>query len=154
MSRQPTQVLVLPYRRGARLEVAVFHRADYDLWQFISGGVEAGETILGAAQREAMEEAGIGEGVAWLALDTRASVPACWFEAWPTWGRDVLVVPEHAFAVSVSAPLVVSDEHRTHVWLDVESAFARLSFDSNKTALWELRERLQPGPRKKRFAYR
>lgn len=154
MARAPVQVLVLPYRRRTRLEVAVFRRADYDLWQFVSGGVEHGESTLDAARREAREEAGVGSEAVWTALDTRASVPACWFPAWPTWPADVLVVPEHCFAVRVETPLQLSEEHVEVAWLEVQAALDRLHFDSNKTALWELRERLDPGPRRKRFAYR
>ena len=156
MSRAPFQVLVLPWRRRAgALEVAAFRRADYDVWQFISGGGELGETPEAAARREAHEEAGIPADAPLLALDATASVPACWFSAWPTWPADVLVVREHAFAAEAGVhELVLSPEHRELRWCGLAEAMALLAFDSNRTALWELHERLFPGPRVKRPAFR
>jgi dATP pyrophosphohydrolase len=155
-TRAPFQVLVLPWRRGgAGLEVAALRRADYDLWQFVSGGGELGETPEAAARREATEEAGLPPDAPLLTLDATATVPACWFTAWPSWPADVLVVREHAFAVEVGArELTLSPEHRELRWCGVPEAMELLRFDSNRTALWELHERLFPGPRVKRPAFR
>ena len=155
MARAPFQVLVLPWRRGERgFEVAVFHRADYDAWQFVSGGGEDGETPDDAAHREGHEEAGIPRNAPYQRLDTMASIPASWFRAWATWPAHVLVVPEYAFAVEVGIDaLHVSDEHRAMRWCSRQQAMALLQFDSNRTALWELNERLFPGERIKRHAY-
>jgi dATP pyrophosphohydrolase len=156
MPRAPFQVLVLPWRRRAgALEVAIFRRADYDVWQFVSGGGELGETPADAARREAHEEAGIPPDAPYLALDSTTTLPACWFTAWPSWPADLLVVREHAFAVlAEDRELVLSDEHRELCWCGVAEAMERLRFDSNRNALWELHERLFPGPRVKRPAYR
>ena len=153
MARAPFQVLVLPWRRHANaLEVAVFHRADYDLWQFVSGGGEDRETPLEAARREAFEEAGVPLSAPFVPLDSMTMLPACWYRDWETWPADVLMVPEHAFAVEV-ADVQRSSEHRDHAWLGVDAAMERLAFDSNRHALWELNERIFPGPRTKRFVY-
>lgn len=150
--RAPWQVLVIPWRRrNDTFETAVFHRVDYDVWQFVSGGGEQGETPLEAARREGFEEAGI-TAHAYLALDATASLPACWFPAWASWPSHVLVIPEHAFAVEVE-DVVRSDEHRDVRWCSVSEAMSLLKFDSNRHALWELGERLFPGPRVKRHVY-
>lgn len=153
MARAPFQVLVIPWRRaGDAMEVAVFHRADHDLWQFVSGGGEDDESRVEAARREGFEEAGIPRDTPYLALDAMTMLPACWYHAWPTWPADVLVIPEYAFGVEV-ADVVRSEEHRDVRWCTVPAAMDRLSFDSNRHALWELHERLFPGPRVKRFVY-
>ena len=154
MARAPYQVLVLPYRNHASgLEVAVFHRADYDLWQFVSGGGEDDETPETAALREVNEEAGVVSQVA-MRLDSMTMIPACWFRCWPQWPQDVLLIPEHAFAVDVGdAEIQISTEHHAFAWLSMNAAMERLRFDSNKNALWELNERLHPRPRGKRPAY-
>ena len=156
MPRAPFQVLVLPYRHdGGTLQAAVFKRADYKLWQFISGGGEQGEPVEAAARREAREEAGIPNSLDYQRLDTTTTIPACWFSAWTSWSADVLVIPEYSFAVDVGDhELQISDEHSQFEWLDYDSAMRHLRFDSNKNALWELRERLMPQPRTKRPAYR
>jgi dATP pyrophosphohydrolase len=150
--RAPFQVLVIPWRRSRTLEVAVFHRKDYDVWQFVSGGGEQGETPLEAARREGFEEAGIPTTRTYTALDAMASLPACWFPAWASWPADILVIPEHAFAVEVDE-VQRSDEHRDVRWCTVTAAMTLLKFDSNRHALWELNERLFPGPRVKRHVY-
>jgi dATP pyrophosphohydrolase len=153
MSRVPFQVLVIPWRRRAAIEVAVFRRADYDVWQFVSGGGEAGETPLEAATREGFEEAQIPRDAPYLALDSVASIPACWFSAWAEWPAHVLVIPEHAFAVEVE-DVVRSAEHTDVRWCSVDAAMPLLKFDSNRHAMWELSERISPGPRVKRHVYR
>ena len=152
MPRAPQQVLVLPYRRRAALEVAVLHRSDYDCWQFVAGGVEEGETIEAAARREGFEEAGISKAASYQQLDATAMMPACYFSAWPTWPAHVLLVPEHAFAVETEA-ITLSAEHDDARWLGYAEAVALLHYDSNRVALWELRERLYPGERCKRTAF-
>ena len=160
MPRAPYQVLVIPYRRLeqankgrlATIEVAVFHRTDYDVWQFVSGGGEQGETPLAAAKREGFEEACIPTAAEYLALDSKASLPACWFPEWANWPSDILVIPEHAFAVEVE-DCQRSSEHRDHKWCSVHAAMTLLKFDSNRHALWELNERMFPGPRVKRHVY-
>ncbi len=155
MPRAPFQVLVLPYRRSAAgMEVAVMHRADHAVWQFVSGGGEVGETIEAAARREGFEEAGIPTPAAYLRLDATATIPACWFPAWPTWPERTLLVPEHAFAVDVGDhTIVASAEHDDVRWAHYDEAIALLRFDSNRVALWELHERLYPAARRKRAAF-
>lgn len=155
MARAPFQVLVLPYRTTSTgLQIAVFRRADYDLWQFVSGGGEDDETPLAAAAREVAEEAGIVD-VAVQPLVSTTTIPACWFPAWAQWPQDILLIPEHSFAVDVGdQDVALSSEHLEFAWLSVDRAMQRLRFDSNKNALWELHERLNPRPRCKRPAYR
>jgi len=148
MARAPLQVLVLPFRRRADgvLEYAVFRRADQDAcWQGIAGGAEPGETAEQAARREMAEEAQIPRDGALLPLDATASVPAVHFTARKTWGPDVYVVTERSFGVQVPVghTIALSDEHSEYRWLTYDAAAALLTWDSNKTALWELNERLR-----------
>jgi dATP pyrophosphohydrolase len=58
-------------------------------------------------------------------------------------------VPEYSFGVDVGAcDLQLSDEHKEFQWLSYAEALTRLTYDSNKTALWELNQRLLgKGPR-------
>jgi dATP pyrophosphohydrolase len=144
MARARFNVLVLPYRlRGGRHEFAVFHRSHGEMWQFIAGGGENDETPLAAARREAEEEGGIVERSRWTQLDSTASIPRTAFPGAP-WPDSVFVVPEHCFAVEVGDDaLHLSHGHDQCAWFDYETARARLTWDSNKVALWELRERLE-----------
>ena len=149
MPRAPLQVLVLPFRRhaDAGIEYAVFRRADRvdDCWQGLAGGAETGETAEQAARREMREEAGIAADTPLIRLDAIASVPADHFEAHKLWGPGVYVVTERAFGVCVPQDCVItlSREHAAYRWLPYAEAAKLLTWDSNKTALWELNERLR-----------
>ena len=39
--------------------------------------------------------------------------------------------------------IILSDEHKSMKWMTYEEAITKLKFDSNKTALWELNEKLK-----------
>jgi dihydroneopterin triphosphate diphosphatase len=152
MPRAPLQVLVLPFRvaDSGRLEYAVFRRAGDggECWQGIAGGAEVGETAEEAARREMTEEAGIPPNAPLLPLDTQASVPAHVFRDRHLWGPGTYVVPQRAFGVRLSGhEIVLSDEHAEYRWVGYDDAADLLGWDSNKTALWELNERLRESHR-------
>lgn len=144
MNRAPFQVLIIPYRGAGSgtWEFAVTRRADSGVWQFLSGGGEEGETPRQAARREAQEEGGISGEHAFMELQSRASIPVEHFAARRAWGEETFVIPEYAFAVEVRQAVTLSAEHSRVVWLSFEEAVERLRWDSNKTALWELTQRL------------
>ena len=144
MPRAPFNILVLPYRRTAvgTHHYAVFHRSTVEMWQFIAGGGEDDEAPLLAAMREASEEAGIIVGHrAWQKLDAIASLPRAAFPS-AQWPGSVYVIPEYCFAVRIEGDIRLSSEHDRYEWLDYASARSRLTWDSNRVALWELHERL------------
>ncbi len=143
--RAPYQVLVIPFRlRIAEPEFAVLKRSDAAYWQFVAGGGEKGETILEAAQREVREEIGITGR--FVQLDSHATVPRdCFVEA-HRWRSDVYVIPEYSFAVDAGdAEIILSNEHTAVQWVSYPHARALLRWDSNRTALWEVHERLKSG---------
>jgi len=145
--RMPFQVLVVPFRRTATgVEFAVLKRSDADWWHFVAGGGEEGETPLDAARRETREEIGFAPKGEFLRLDSMATIPRHWFAAAASWPPDVYVVPEYAFAVETGeAELTLSEEHSELRWLPYDEAHELLTWDSNRTALWELNERLHVG---------
>ena len=58
-------------------------------------------------------------------------------------GEERYVIPEYAFGVDAAGcEIAISNEHRTWDWLSYVDALAILRFDSNRTALWELNQRL------------
>jgi dihydroneopterin triphosphate diphosphatase len=147
MSRAPFQVLVLPYRivRGNRILYAVFRReaSTGGYWQGIAGGGEGGESPREAAQREALEEAGIDPSNPWIRLDSKAMIPVANVAGF-LWGPDVVVIPEYCFGVEVEdRQLKLSPEHPQFRWSQYHSAHVKLHWETNKTALWELDYRLR-----------
>jgi dihydroneopterin triphosphate diphosphatase len=145
MARAPFQVIVIPYRIDFKEhpQYLVFKRADMDVWQWIAGGGESAENPAQTARREAFEEAGIPDDAQLLRLDSTASIPAKHFSDRHLWGSNVYVIPEYSFGIEVKNSVIhLSNEHREGEWLDYEAAQNRLQWDSNKTALWELNQRL------------
>ncbi len=151
MPRAPFQVLVLPWRPLGRdtLQYALLRRSDAGFWQGIAGGGEDDETPVEAAEREALEEAGIPPGSPLLPLSTVFPVPVTAFRDSYLWGENLYVIPAHCFGVRVpAAELVLSREHTEYGWFPYEETVARVRYDGDRTALWELDRRLRGlGPR-------
>lgn len=145
MPRAPIQIIVIPYRHtvNGEREFAVFHRRNPEMWQFIAGGGEEGESPEQTAAREAMEEAGIPNARPLLKLDAVASIPRSAFPHNPHWPHDLFVLPEYSFAVDASSlQIALSGEHDSYAWMRYDDARTSLTWESNRVALWELNERL------------
>jgi dihydroneopterin triphosphate diphosphatase len=146
MMRTPMQILVLPFRKNTKgdYEFAVFKRADAGFWHGIAGGGEDNEIPVETAVRESSEEAGIPINSKFYPLQFKANVPVSEFAASKYWSKDIYVVPEHYFAVECKGiEIVLSHEHTEFKWVSYNEALNLLKWDSNKTALWELNERLK-----------
>ena len=141
--RAPFQILAIPYRKRQKWEFCVFHRADMDQYQFVAGGGEMGETAAQAAGREIREETGM-EAPFVLPLTSMAYIPADVIaeKHRKAWGRDTFVIPEYTFGFECDGELRLSGEHDGYEWLGYEEAMSQLTWDSNKTALYELYCRL------------
>jgi dATP pyrophosphohydrolase len=148
MARAPYQVTVYPYfiDPEGRIEYVFFFRLTErygDFWQSIAGGGEDDEKPIEAARREAEEEAGLDPDLDFYQLEAMAMLPADNAAGYMMWGKDVIMVPEYAFAVQVASKEVrLSPEHVECRWVDYETAQELLKWDSNRNALWELNYRL------------
>ena len=137
------QILVFPFRESdsGDFEYAIFKRIRSGMWQAISGGGKDGESFIEAAKRECNEEAGIPESARYYRLETVNSVPIHYFSEPTPEGK--YVIDENCFAVDCRGiELTLSDEHSEFGWVDYNTAQKLLHWDSNKTALWELNQRL------------
>lgn len=151
MARAPFQVLVYPYRktRGGQFEYALLKRTDAGCWQGIAGGGEDEEYPLETARRESFEETGISPESDFVQLDTIEFVPITEFRDGHLWGDDIYVIPQYCFGVPTqNNQIVISREHTEFKWFSYEEARQAIKYDGNKTALWELDQRLKgKGPR-------
>ncbi len=141
--RAPFQVLAIPYRKYPELKFCVLHRSDIDQYQFVSGGGENDESPAEATIREIREELGI-EVESVIQLTSNACIPANVFaeKHRKFWGKDTYVIPEYAFGFECNDVIILSEEHTGFEWLSYDEALKTLTWDSNKTALYELNCRL------------
>ena len=139
--RAPFQVLILPYRfTDEGLKFGVFRRSDGEVYQFVSGGGEDDETPLAAAKRELFEETGIRVNTL-IELKSIAYIPTNVYAAShrANWPKDLYVLPEHSFAFECNAEPALSDEHLGYEWLIFDDAWEKLTYDSNRTAMHEIK---------------
>lgn len=147
MARAPFQTLIIPFMiEDQNQKFAVFKRIDREIWQFISGGGEDDEKPIETAKRECFEEADIPFDTVLYKLDTINSIPAEIFGEKHTknWGENCFVIKEYTFAMRLEKDIIkISNEHSEFRWVDYEEAIRLLKYDSNKTALTELRARIR-----------
>ena len=144
--RAPLQVLVILYKKKKdEILFCVGLRSSKNIWQFVAGGAEDKETPIEAAIRELSEETGINiKEEDLIVLDSKTTIPVVNVTGTYTWGKDVFVIPEYAFAVdATSFQIKLSNEHTEFKWLEYNKAMDILTYDSNKSALWELNEKLK-----------
>jgi dATP pyrophosphohydrolase len=144
--RAEFQVLAIPFIRetNGSAKFVVFRRSDDGCWQFIAGGGEDSEAPLEATKREAKEEAGL-ESDRFYGLKTVSMIPIDVFREHRN-KKNLYVIPEHCFAVEIEhGNITISKEHSECKILNYEEAFRLLKYDGNKTALWELNEKLKSG---------
>lgn len=143
--RAKYQVLVIPFKKEKdKIKFGIFKREDMNIYQAISGGGEDSETILESAKREFFEETGIKKDK-FIKLDSIASIPSYCFKESKAWGSKTYVVPEYAFGVELTKDdkITLSNEHKSFKFIDYDSARKKLKYDSNRTALYELNERIK-----------
>jgi dATP pyrophosphohydrolase len=144
--RQPLNVLVFLFRAGRfGPEYAVLRRADDGAWQAVAGGVEEGEDLLAAAQREVAQVTGLAGDLPTYKLDMVSGVQKTAFTASVFWPPELYIVPKHYFAMDVTradSTMRLSEEHDTLEWLPYDHAYSNLKYDDDKTALWELNSRI------------
>lgn len=144
--RQPHQILAFPYKKdeiGQYLYGIFCRTGKKERWQGIAGGVEEGETYLEACKREANEEAGISYDANVIELKSISTMPVVNVTKEFIWGEDVYLIYEHCFGIDASKEnITLSHEHTKVEWLTFDEAKKRLTWDSNRNALWELNWKL------------
>ncbi|MDP8313548.1 MAG: NUDIX pyrophosphatase [Candidatus Celaenobacter antarcticus] len=141
--RAEFQILVIPYKIvTGKAKFVIFKRKDMCVWQFIAGGGEFSETPIEAAKRETFEESGIKKSP-FFKLDTVTMIPVSCFKDHQN-KPGLYVIPEYCFAVELSTiEINLSNEHSEYLLVDYDTAIEHIRYDSNKTAIWELNERIK-----------
>lgn len=144
--RQPHQILAFPYRKnkdGNYIYGILCRSGKTERWQGIAGGVEENETFLEACKREANEEANISYEANVIELESISTIPVVNVTKDFLWGKETIMIYEHCFGIdATNEEIVLSHEHTKIDWLEYEEAKRRLTWDSNKNALWELNWKL------------
>lgn len=144
--RAPFQILTILYKKKEeRIQYCIFYRNSHPIWQFISGGGENKETPIETVIREVKEETSIiikEDDI--KQLDSKSTIPVINITGEYTWGNNIYVIPEYTIAVNIKkCEIKLSSEHKEYKWVEYREAMEKLKYDSNKTALWELNERLK-----------
>lgn len=143
MTKRATGVDVWAYRRvGAGVELLLLHRVDGrkgspGFWQGVSGGVEAGESVLQAAVRELLEETGLRPRALFL-LDAL-------FTHYAHRKDELETVVPFAAEVDAGERPTLSDEHDEYRWETIERAEALLPYEGQRAALRRLRADILAG---------
>lgn len=145
--RAPYQILAILYKReNDKILYGIFYRNSHPIWQFISGGGENNEKPLETVIREIKEETSLVVEKAQIKqLDSKTTIPVLNITGEYTWGTNVYVVTEYSYAVEIegeNSNIQLSNEHKEYKWVEYDEAVEKLKYDSNKTALWELNEKL------------
>ena len=146
--RLPKQVLIIPYRiKDENVQFCIFKRKDLEFWQWISGGVEDfDENLYAAAKREIFEETGVDSNIELTQLECITKIPVVNIVKEFRWGNDIFYADEYSFSVKFdNIDIALSDEHSLYSWMSFEEAKKLLKYDSNKSALWELNEKIKRG---------
>jgi dihydroneopterin triphosphate diphosphatase len=128
-----SSVQVVVFRRGVSgSEFLLLQRASTepvypDMWQIVTGTIDAGERAIACAHREVREETGLAPVRFWILPQT-----ASFYEAG---GDRVHLVPCFAAEVAPDAVPVLSDEHVAFVWLPYELAWRRLVWPGHRASI-------------------
>lgn len=140
--RKPKNVLVFLYRYNNGIEYCIFYRNKEKFYQGLSGGVEDNEELADTVKREVYEETGIKVNNI-MKLDTISSIPGINVSKIFNYKNNIYIVYEYAFGIKIdNEKIKISNEHQEYKWVNYEEAINLLKYDSNKTALFELNERL------------
>ena len=144
--RLPKQVLIIPYRMtNQKIEYCILKRKNMQIWQWVAGGVEDfDKDIMCAAKREMKEEIGISEDIDIIELECFTKIPVVNIVKEFKWGENVYYADEYSFAANISDKQIkISEEHSEYKWVSYDEARNLLKYDSNKSALWELNEKIR-----------
>jgi dATP pyrophosphohydrolase len=146
MTRQPKNVVVYPFvlTESGPLFL-LLRRSDNGVWQGVAGGLEESESAAEAAVRELREELCLSSSPAVIPLSMFSGVRRTEFRAHRIWPADVYIVEKFFFASDFSehgTEVQMSSEHTDFEWLAFDLAHDRLVYTDERTALWELNERI------------
>ena len=137
MPHQKVQVYVFTDAEPRQYLLLCYSGEKGGYWQPVTGSVEEGESLAQAALRESDEETGIAGDL----------VETGYTFDFHSYGKDhretVFGLRASATSDGAPPPVVLSHEHQAFQWCSFEEALSLIRWDSNKTGLRALAERLE-----------
>lgn len=145
--RAKYNTLVIPFLFKDEPLFCILKREDMKIWQFVAGGGEDDEAIELGAARELEEETGLDKINANFLkrLDSQGTVPSNIFKIFKeSWKEGLYVIPIYTFSYFMEdSGIHLSEEHLEYKWVTYDQAVELLHYDLDKTALWELKMRIE-----------
>ena len=147
MNLAPYKILIFPYRitKKNELEFAICKRKSENHWQALAGQGVDDESPSDTVKRVGFELFGIDKSNEYFQLDSVAMIPA---EYAIDFDRKNIpnVIPETCHSIKINLNgLIKKDDLEDFRWLSYSDALELVKWDSNKTALWEIRLRYLRG---------
>jgi len=116
---------------------ALNHRSGKDYWDFAKGHIETGESVAGAAVREAREETGIAD------LEFVAGFKETIKYFFVFEGKKIFKIVIFLLAETKTKTITISGEHAGFDWLSYEEAYKTATFANAKKLLKKANEFLK-----------
>jgi len=146
MPNTPYKVFIIPFRKQdfKNFKYMLFRKKSEKYWQYIDGIGKSNILPIKVAKRSAFKKICIPIVTDYFLLKTIVLFPAHFIADYiDYYDKGQYVIPGYYFAVDCThIEITLSSDDVEYMWIDFEQGCGLLQADSDKTAFWELNERL------------
>ena len=139
--RLPIQISTIVFRKNrSKIEYLILHRIKSrgDFWQFVSGGLEEGETRKECVFRELVEETGIKKVKRFIDSFHYQQFNDKYLQYRKYWMTEYVYAVEVSQNTEINIKNNVYPEHNEYRWVSIAEAVKHLKYKDNKNAYLKL----------------